>query len=141
MGRWIAVTSLGSLYVFIFTAVKSMQRLENNCSYFWSKLDTEYSETVKDHCRKINLMEQIDQPFWQQMSNIKNYITQIAEIELYVKREAANKGSNADLCDLSHAMDLPPKSCYQLQHHALRPLVNVISSTAMKSPSTTENKY
>jgi ankyrin repeat protein len=73
-------------------------------------------EKIKEKCRKINLMVQIEQPFWKQMHEMKKILDQIEEIDVSSKREEANKGSNADFKALSDVVDRLPQSGHPSQH-------------------------
>jgi ankyrin repeat protein len=73
-------------------------------------------EKVKERCRKINLMVQIEQPFWKQMHEMKKILDQIEEIDVSSKREEAHKGSSADFKALSDVVDRLPQSGHPSQH-------------------------
>ena len=77
------------------------------------------SEDIKDQCRQINLTMQTKQPCWEQMAKIKEMLDQVAEIEISIKKEEANKGSDADFTALSELVDQQRKSGHHSHYYAL----------------------
>jgi hypothetical protein len=69
-----------------------------------------------ESCRKINLMGQVKQSFWQRMLKMKKKRDQIDEIDVNSKREEANKGSNADFRALSDVVDRQTQGGHPSQH-------------------------
>ena len=84
--------------------------------------DTQYHDDsdVKDHCRKINSMAQIYQPFWIKMSKLKELMNQITEIDIYSKKEEANKGSEADFGILADVINIKDQRDLGLRRWGLR---------------------
>ena len=84
--------------------------------------DTQYHDDsdVKDHCRKINSMAQIYQPFWIKMSKLKELMNQVTEIDIYSKKEEANKGSEADFGILADVINIKDQRDLGLRRWGLR---------------------
>jgi hypothetical protein len=54
------------------------------------------AKTIKDYCRKKNLMMQIKQPVWKQMFELKGKLDEINQIHIDLKREEGDRSPDAD---------------------------------------------
>ena len=103
----------------------NIQKLSANFPQKVKDFITKYTQylddsDVKDSCRKINSMAQICQPFWKNMKDLKELMDQVTEIDIYTKKEEANKGSEADFGILADVINIKDQRDLGLRRWGLR---------------------